>query len=141
MNHDQIQPDPMEVALGRLEAAEQAGVFHKTDVDAARLLRSDNHVTQIDFARRVKRILPFAAAAMLVAGVWGTMWNTELGRLRTQKLAMMENDCDGSFLKCFQGLRNSESVCRTYDYDRDGDVDLADYGTYQMSCDGPVAMR
>lgn len=141
MSHDQFHPDPMEAALGRLETAERAGVFHRTDVDVATLLRSANDLAPISFARRIKRVLPFAAAAVLVAGVWGTMWDTELNRLRTQKLAMVENDCDGSFLTCFQGLRSSQSVCRTYDYDRDGDVDLADYGTYQMSCDGPVAMR
>lgn len=137
--------DAFEVVLARVEAAHRAGVFNTTPIDATALLRQSNHMGSIGFVRTMKRVIPFAAAAILVVGVWGTMWSTQLGKIRGQKLALvngaMENDCDGSFLKCFQGPRSTEVICRTYDYDRDGDVDLADFGTYQMDCDGPVAMR
>lgn len=141
MLNDQFQPDQFESALRRVEAAEKADVFGRSPVDADALLRSASSMAPMSFTHRMMRIVPFAAAAMLVVGVWGTMWNTQLGKLRSQKLAMVESDCDGSFLKCFQGPSQQNAICGTYDYDRDGDIDLADFGTYQMSCDGPVAMR
>lgn len=141
MRTDQFQHDPFESALRRVEAAEKADVFRRSPVDADALLRGASSLSPLSFTRRAKRIVPFAAAAMLVVGVWGTMWNTQLGKLRSQKLAMVESDCDGSFLKCFQGPSNQNAICGTYDYDRDGDIDLADFGTYQKTCDGPVALR
>lgn len=141
MLNDQYRHDPIESALRRVEAAEKADVFGRSPVDADALLRSAGSKAPLSFTRKMMRIVPLAAAAMLVVGVWGTMWNTQLGKLRSQKLAMVENDCDGSFLKCFQGPSDQNAVCGTYDYDSDGDIDLADFGTYQMSCDGPVAVR
>jgi len=144
--HDELKAhDSMEAALRRVEVARRAGVFNPTPIDAAALLRDSAPVRQPGFAFTLKRVIPFAAAALLVVGVWGTMWNSQLGKIRGQKIALVngafENDCDGSFLKCFQGPSSSEAVCSAYDYDHDGDVDLSDFGAYQMDCDGPVAMR
>lgn len=145
MQDDQLHYDSFETTLIRVEAAEKARVFSPTPIDPVALLRTPKTMTGIRFARQLKFALPFAAAAMLVMGVWGAMWNSQLGRLRDHKVVLtysvVENDCDGSFLKCFNGLDHAKTACRTFDYDRDGDVDLADYRTYQVDCDGPVAMR
>lgn len=130
----------MEKALRELHAAEGAGVFRATPTAE----RSPQGLWRVVVVHR-RLFVPLAAAAALAIGVWGMMWSVQLDRLRAQKLgpvaSAVESDCDGSFLKCFQGMGAGGDRCAAFDYDHDGDIDLADFGVYQMDCDGPVALR
>ncbi|UCE59791.1 MAG: hypothetical protein JSU63_20405 [Phycisphaerales bacterium] len=136
------QLDAIEDALLELKSVERAGVFERTRVDAQDALRAEpvKHATRL--RRQVVRWVPIAAAIGMIATVWTTMFDTSTrsslpSPSSTSVVSTAGNgECHhGSFVGCFTG---PESVivasCLDHDYDADGDVDLVDFGAYQLEC-------
>lgn len=150
LNDREQQHDFIEAALRELDAAEHAAVFRRTAMDASALLggASARHPATIRWARL--RWVPLAAAAMVAVGVWSWMFHGELAGLRKKaqpvtggaSLTTGERNCDGVFSNCFSGPKPTAlASCRTFDFDDDGDVDLMDFRSYQIACDGQTRLR
>ena len=144
MTSRQEQLDPIEDALLELKDAEQATVFSRTRLDAESLVRVDAAPGR--FARRIvgARWLSAAAVIALAVGIWGLVFRspststTSPNGIATIALVDEFDPCDGSILRCLSGPSDIvlASGCRPHDYDADGDVDLADFGSYQLTCRG-----
>jgi len=143
--------EPIESALLELDQAERASVFARTPVPAEELIASSHTNQPVVLSRHTLLWLSsVAAVVLLAAGVWTVMFKYQLDDLRSS--ARMVDDsasdaggddpCDGNFLNCFSG---PESVvlamrCDLHDYDADGDVDLADFRSYQIHCNRPPSL-
>ena len=139
MVNSREQLDPIEEALLELKAADQAELFGRTQIDS-RLPAAQR--ASCGSRRPVFRLLPVAAAVAMAIGVWTWMFSTELTALRKKSGASRAVVSDspvedqGSFFECFSGPTGGLSpICREQDYDtdRDGDVDLTDFGAYQLA--------
>ncbi len=141
MTSDPKQLDGVEDAMLELTAARQAGLFSETSVDADMLLRQPAAPSRL---RGLFRLMPVAAALAMAVGVGSWMFT---GKPMVPSIPggteivanSPDSPCDGRFLHCFSGP--SEAVlasCSTHDYDSDGDVDLADFGTFQARCVRPT---
>ena len=143
--------EPIESALLELGDAERASVFSRTPVSAEKLIAQSHTNQPVVLSRRTLVWLSSLAAVVLLAvGVGSIMFKYQLDHLRGSA-GMVEgpasgaggNDpCDGNFLNCFSG---PESVvlamrCGVHDYDADGDVDLADFRSYQIHCNRPPSL-
>ncbi len=144
MSNDPTQLDAIEGALVELAAAEKAGVFGRTRVDAAALLSGEASTSPRYPRWRSSRImLPVAAAVAMAIGVSSWMFTSQLnapgnGGFGDHVVVADAGRCAGGFFGCLTGPGSSgSSGCQAYDYDSDGDVDLADYGAHQRSCAGP----
>ena len=146
MNEDRPQPESLEAALGEWSALQSARVFEPTPVDTRALLAA-----MIDDGARRDPHRPMrirwgavAAAAMLAFGMWGAMFSWQLSDVRRTASYTLGPDefepCRGNFLDCFahSAVADSGASCRGFDFDGDGDIDLADFGAYQSNCDQPV---
>ena len=137
MVKSQEQLDPIEEALLELKAANQAELFGRTQIDG-RLLAGP--CVSRGSRRFAFRLLPVAAAVALAIGVWTWMFSSELTALRKKSGVSRAVVSDspvadqGNFYECFSGPTEGRSpMCREHDYDTDGDVDLADFGAYQLA--------
>ena len=139
MVNSREQLDPIEEALLELKAADQAKLFGRTQIDS-RLLAAQR--TSHGSRRIVFRLLPVEAAVSMAIGVWTWMFSTELTALRKKSGASSAVVSDSpvenreNFYECFSGPTGGVSpTCREHDYDTDGDgdVDLADFGAYQLA--------
>lgn len=137
-------PDTLEEALGELHTASRAGVFEQTPVDTRQLLDTSLAPTWVSMLRRARVWVPLAAAAVLAIGVWGAMFSHQIASIRSrQQFLDRGTSSAGSAVGdtisvTFAGCQAGPGVvvlsgCRTHDYDADGDVDLADFGTYQLA--------
>ncbi len=141
MTNDPTQLDGVEDAMLELTAARQAGLFSQTRVNADLLLRQPAAPSRL---RGLFRLMPVAAALAMAVGVGSWMFNGQpavspMAGVVVPVADSAENPCDGRFLHCFSGP--SEVVlasCNVHDYDLDGDVDLADFGTFQARCVRPT---
>ena len=144
MSNDREHLDPIERALLELQAAEEANLFSRTGLDAGALLRAGAAPVGYAVGRTLLRWLSAAAVLGIAVGIWGLIFTTDHGpNLDADGIAhtvvLPGGDlapCDGGFFGCFSGPRNDPAPsgrCRTHDYDSDGDVDLADYGAYQLA--------
>ena len=140
MTHDRNQLDPVETALLELQDADRARLFRRTRVDEARLVAGRVPAQSSGSRRVAMRFLPVAAALAMAIGVWSWMFSTELAETRRAQdasptlLADASTPDPGSFHKCFAGpTAGTSSSCQELDYDSDGDVDLADFGAYQLA--------
>ena len=142
----QRQLDPIEKALRELGFAEQARLFQPTCVDANQLFQASQDAGPP--SRRVARFWwsAVAAAVVLAVGVSSWLFQAELSAVRDRSmLASREavtnpGDCrDWSILGCVSGPSQvASAACVAHDYDTDGDVDLADFRTYELACAGPL---
>jgi hypothetical protein len=140
MTHDRNQLDPVEEALLELQDMDRARLFRRTQVDEARLV-AGRVTAQSSGSRRVTmRLVPVAAALVMAIGVWSWMFSAELAETRRAQDASPVLVADatapdpGSFHRCFAGpTAGTSSSCQELDYDSDGDVDLADFGAYQLA--------
>ena len=140
--------DTIEEALHELQQGERAGVFRRTatpqamahfsrSVDVGSPFRPANSWP----VRGVR--LALAASLFLAVGVWTTMFGFQLSRLREQAriggsevVASSEKQSSemGQFEKCLGGPSASNiSVCSSFDYDRNGRVDLHDFSARQRA--------
>ena len=146
MNRNANQLDPVEQALLELHAAERAHVFDRTRVDAAVLARASRQQAVGRPIWLTPRFLaPVAATIVIALGVSSWMFNSHLNELRqaardtSSTILAQAGSCEGAFFDCLNGPDGAagSAGCQTYDYDTDGDVDLADFRAYQLACVGP----
>ena len=143
MKNSHKKLDSIEAALLELDAAERAGLFEPTRLDSGMLLTADVGGRDTGHGRRTLRWLSIASAAAVVLFVWGSMFSAQLDSLRKSdrvadaSLVDANSGCDGSFVHCFSGPTQLVLAgCVSHDYDADGDVDLADFSTFQRGCAG-----
>lgn len=129
--------DPVEETMLELDAGERAGLFGRTQIDGRLLLLQP---VRLGSRRLVFRLLPAAAAAVIAIGVWTWMFRVELAGLRRDNgvsagtVAGVPAKDYRSFYACHNGpTEGLVSGCLGQDYDADGDVDLADFGAYQLA--------
>lgn len=136
MTNEPRQLDGVEDAMLELAAADKAGLFRESRVDADMLVR------QPVAARRWRgllRLAPVAAALAMAVGVGSWMIRTEKITPHATQITQTADPCDGQFLHCFSGPSQTVlASCQVHDYDSDGDVDLADFGAFQARCVRPV---
>jgi len=134
MSQDKYSPDHIEKLLADVQAAEEAGVFVRTPVSPSALVTPEG-----SWAKRRRRWtigLEIAACAALLIGV-GSLWSFGNGSGSTSgvggnpPIELVEAPCANAALlvRCVEGSLGAE--CRCLDSDDDGDVDLADFGSYQ----------
>jgi len=141
MTQDFEQLDPIEALLREAAAAEKAGVFRPTELNAERLLRE---AAQAPVPLRVtigRKWIPVAAAIGIAAVLWPVLYSMEFANIREKaRLAQQNAASDGAMVAasrisgCVAGPdAGSGQPCHDYDYDADGDIDLADYSHYQLA--------
>ncbi len=136
------QLDPIEDSLRELADAERARLFCRTRVDARSLLHSASKGNYAFRVSRRTRWVSIAAAVVLAVSICG--WIFTVGRNSTRitpfpsgMIASASGACDSRFFSCLTGPSGRPSVdCGVYDFDTDGDIDLADAGAYQRRCTG-----
>ena len=134
MSHQRTDLHPVEEALWELDEAVAAGVFHRTSPNGRSLLTR----TTFRFARAMTiRVACAAAAVGLAVGLWAWLPRASVpwaGGPGSGTLAHVPTTLSGGFHDCFGGPTEViRSACRTHDYDADGDVDLVDFGAYQLT--------
>jgi hypothetical protein len=132
--------DPVEMALLELDGAERARMFERTRVDVDGLLAERMPVSSLKLSRTALRLLPVAAAVALAVGVGSWMFSVKLAELREGRVVLSGFVADaaapslGRFHECFKGPTDVlPAACREQDFDADGDVDLADFGAFQLA--------
>jgi hypothetical protein len=135
------QLDPIEASLAELDAAEQAGLFRRTRVDARALLRSAPAATRARSGLATWRRLSIAAVLAMAATISGWLFSSrsaDIGRHSLPSVsatASATDGCDGTFYRCLSGPGGTApGGCAAYDYNADGHVDLVDASTYQLHC-------
>jgi len=136
------QLDPLEASLRELADAERAELFCLTRVDARSLLHSASVGDGALRVLRKTRWISIAAVFALAVTICGWIFTTRSGPTKltsfpSELIAAASGGCDGRFFGCLTGPSGTpSSSCRGYDYDSDGDIDLADAGAYQLQCHG-----
>lgn len=147
MNDNQNPLDPIELALQELKSAEQAHLFDRTIINARDMLQSGNDLSPTMRRIPMGMITSAAASVILAVGVGSYLFSNEIDSLRDQRNTathtgstdIHSNDCDGNFFECVTGPSQLVMVeCNRFDYDLDGDVDMSDFSTYQLSCDSII---
>ena len=130
--------DSIEASLSELEDAERAGVFGRTPL-SRREAWKDEPATVL-FPLRTVRRLAIAAVIALAVGVSSLMFQKNLSSLRDRsRMAGTVRVADrgtvqASIAQCLGGPRESiDPACGEVDFDGDGDVDLADFRSFQVS--------
>lgn len=141
MTENRHKPDEFEQLLAEFASADAAGVFRQTPhpVDTGLVASGSARLARPRWLAP-RRLVPVAAAAVVAFCVWGWLFQRELdavrGRAQLRNAATLVTDggCDAAFLQCFGGSANGTRDCAAFDFDHDGDVDLADYGIHQVTC-------
>jgi len=134
MDQEFAQFDALESAIREAGEADRAGVFAQTHLDARALLKQPvpGIVIRPVWVRRLGAI---AAVLAVAVGVWTWMFVDQIGKLRTRANPWIEvvngNAAEPATLARLTGpaVASSES---SNDFDADGDLDLADYRTFQL---------
>ena len=138
MNEPNSQPDRFEELLARAQQLDQAGVFNRTPVDPAALMRDSAAGSR---PRRLHRLFVALQAAACLAVIVGvvSLWRGDNGpqslvENRSSAPALARADA-GTMVNCMNGPAGLAlgGDCQCVDLDADGDVDLADYGALQRS--------
>ncbi len=137
---------PIEKLLRESSAAESAGVFHRTPIDAGRLLRESSQVPVPLSVSIGRKWMPVAAAVGMAAVVWSAMFYVKLSEIGEQSRLVTKRILDGTtpdddagsvpISVCVGGpAKHGEPNCKDsrYDFDTDGDIDLADFSRYQLA--------
>lgn len=153
MSRKHYNPADVEALLAISREAQEAGVSNRTVVDVDELTR--RFAAAVAYPReapadrwRVVSFLraaavPLAACLVIVVGLARLGGPVATPLADTSSLAQSELDCHGSgtvqwvslasFAGCLTGPGQpiSTAECACADLDRDGDVDLVDYGRFQ----------
>jgi hypothetical protein len=118
--------------LSDLEAANRAGVFARTPQAVVQA-----SVTEIAPSRFfvVSPRWAIAATLLITATVWTMMFRTNLSDVQSRSRIVQSAsavDLQSALASCVGGPTSAlNDFCGRVDFDRDGDVDLNDFGTYQ----------
>ena len=140
MENDREHLDPVEQTLVELRAAERAGVFQPTRVQAPAFTPAGVTGVTMGSRRLATRLLAVAAVLLVAVTVWTVMFQHELGKLRDQRNSTVAGIAPGdagsmSFTDCMSGPSVTEvpEACLEYDHNSDGFVDLQDFGVLQLT--------
>ncbi len=118
--------------LSDLEAANRAGVFSRTPQAVIQPMVTDSAASRF-FVLSPRWAI--AATLLIAAGVWIMMFRTNLSELQDRsRLVQLASavDLQSALASCVGGPKGAlNDYCGRVDFDRDGDVDLSDFGTYQ----------
>lgn len=133
-NHEKLTR--IEQALADLERADRAGTFRPTPLDTKALLDT-THDPKTPWIFRYRKVA-VAATILLATGVWVTMFAMQIGDVQSVKLTHAKQQTEMlaaiSIQECIAGPQYAlSSVCKAYDVDADGDVDLADISSFQLA--------
>ena len=145
MTEPRRQPEDLEGLLAELQQLEEAGVFRRTPVSPTTLVGGSAGPVRRPW-HRVFVGLQVAASVALIVGV-ASLWrpDRDSGTPMVMKpvspsdvaSTVTEVRCGRleTLTHCFTGpgMLDMHSECRCVDFDRDGDVDLADYGAFQLA--------
>ena len=128
--------------LAELRQMDDAGVFQRTPVDTSALVQAEPVERGPRRLHRLFVALQAAACIGLVVGVasfWqagrGSSGLSEVGNGNASEWAASPCGQAAALVRCFGGSTGDVSGvdCKCVDFDEDGDVDLADYGTFQRT--------
>ncbi len=140
MDNDRRHLDPIEDGLAELAEAQRAGVFGRTPIDAGQCLLADEPRAPVNVRRLMARLMPVAAVLVLAVTVWTTMFALQLSEIRENKqmLAAGQAKPDTSFATCMNGPSGDglSGQCGELDRDTNGQIDLRDFGSYQLAYAG-----
>ena len=142
----QRQPNEIERLIGQVRDLEQAGVFERTPVDVASLVQGDQPEKPRRLTHRLFVGLQVAAGLALVVGLVG-VWRAGVSATAppagdsssgADLVGVVTGGGDGQvrvLAHCFTGPSGGPlgDECRCVDFDGDQDVDLADYGAFQVA--------
>ncbi len=139
----------IEMLIAKAASAQKAGVFDQTSVDVSALVAPAVNSRLVRFYEKALVGLPLAACLGIVIGIGSMMGGpggqsdsaipagglaitsqglNDAGAVASSEMLSLEN-----VTRCFAGPGESVgSDCGFADLDSDGDVDLADLGTYQQ---------
>jgi hypothetical protein len=125
--------------IAEARAASEVGVFGRTQVDIADLAAAPRPSLAVRFYERAMVGLPLAACLAIMVGI--ATWGIQPGTVdRPVILAVNGSDVEVEpcgiemFAHCVSGPGQPMAPgCSCADLDRDGDVDLADIGSFQVS--------
>jgi len=121
----------LEALVDELAQAEQCGVFARTPQPVMTPRVRSGHSGFFLVSPR----WAIAAALLLAAGVWTFMFQSNLSDVRERARvanAARSMDLQMALASCSGGPGGPLSqACERVDFDRDGDVDLLDIGTFQ----------
>jgi len=145
MNDDRKHLDPIESGLVELQAMNEAGVFDSTEVDPRIVLDMPRGSSTHRLRFPARRWLSAAAMIVVAVGLWGVLFHSPTlvsPPIDTTTAAAPDARfglANGSIMACLSGPRDiaQGSRCESHDYDADGDVDLADFQTFQVAYLGP----
>ncbi len=140
--NDSLPVQPMEEALRELAAAEKAGVFQPTRVDAGALLRESAGRAVLRPRVFTLRLVAAAAVILIAVCLWGWVFspgsgpNGESGKVASRPVETQVVTA-ATLSECVTGPMDfPKAACTSYDYDADGDVDLVDISSYQLAYAG-----
>jgi len=133
MDREFAQFEALESAIREFGEADRAGVFGRTRVDARALTQSPVPANVIRPAW-LRRLSSVAAVLLIACGVWGWMFVDQIGKLRSRAnpgLVINPPPTRPAILAHLTGP-SVASAETSDDFDADGDLDLADYRTFQL---------
>lgn len=146
MNDDRKQLDSIESGLVELQAMDEAGVFDSTEVDLRIVLDTPRGSSTHRLHFPARRWLSAAAMIVVAVGLWGVLFHSPALVSPPIDITTAANAPDarfglanGSIMACLSGPQDVArgTRCESHDYDADGDVDLADFQTFQVAYLGP----
>ncbi len=137
---ERSQLDPVERRMLELDDLERVGVFSRSPVEANELLRGAPATSPGDPVSLIRRLVPLAAAAAIVAvAICGWMFGGgSAARLGSGPLTDATPGSGsgkaGTIQACMAGpTQTLPPGCDEFDFDSDGSVTLADFGAYQLA--------
>lgn len=138
MHDEREQLTAIEQALAELDEARRAGVFGRTAVSASCLRDAPASRRPVPFFASWRHFgLPAVACMALMIGMGAYMFHREVtgirGKLPGAACLVAGARPTTAFNLCFGGPGSGQMPrCNVYDCDTDGDVDLADFASYQV---------
>ncbi|MCH7813141.1 MAG: hypothetical protein IID40_03880 [Planctomycetes bacterium] len=138
------QPNELESLLAELQECERAGVFRRTPVEVTSAVGAESGTGRSSLTHLLYVGMQLAACVGLVIGltaVWrvGNDLSTPLANSNSSApVALTIGEVMETLTLCINGPAGEplSEQCRGVDFDRDQDVDLADFGEIQVAFAG-----